>query len=292
MNIAVFGNTTQIHAASAIYASLEVLARTNGLNVVLERQFAEFLEHSVEKSCKLKKNDTLPADSDMLISFGGDGTFLRAVRWAEQSEIPVLGINTGHLGYLAAMSIPTDSNALCRMICRKEWAMEQREMLQVSVSGAATTGPAYPFALNEVALLKDHSATTISCSASLGDRHLATYPGDGLLVCTPTGSTAYNLSAGGPIVQPSLGVWVISPIASHTLTLRPLVVSTDQEIRITVASRTGLFQLALDGISTTLPDSAIIHIKRAPFKTTVVRPQGCDWLNSLSEKLLWGAQRD
>lgn len=286
--IAIFGNTAQSHACASIRQTISQLA-ARGYNVAVECRFAAYLGLDSE-GCGYTAVETIPEDCELLLSFGGDGTFLHAARWTAAAGIPVLGINTGHLGYLAAMPMPDDPADLVEVIDRRAWITEPRRLLQVSVEGAPGLAPEYPYALNEVAFLKDHSASTITCSARLGDAELASYPGDGLLVSTPTGSTGYNLSVGGPVVQPNLDVWLISPVASHALTLRPLVVSTDKEITVSVHSRTGSFQLALDGTSTALPDSAIVRVSRAPFTISVVRQLNSSWLGTLTRKLLWGAR--
>ena len=287
MHIAIFGNPGQSHS-SAVISTIETIAAMPACRITIESNFAASLPDLTSRLSNTGISGNLPSGTDLVISFGGDGTFLQAVRWTGCQEVPLLGINTGHLGYLAAMPLPTQPEVLCKMISEHNWNIEPRSMLQVEIDGFHS--PAYPNALNEVAILKDRIATTISCSAWLDNRKIATYPGDGLLICTPTGSTAYNLSAGGPIVQPTLDTWVISPVASHALTLRPLVVSSLNEIRVEAASRSGSFQLALDGTATTLPTTASVRIKRADFCTKVVRPSNTDWLDTLSEKLFWGAR--
>lgn len=286
--IAIFGNTMQHDALQEIIAAIQCL-ESNGMHIIVESQFAAYMERRTGyRPCATVAR--MPSGGcGLLLSFGGDGTFLHAVRWCAQTGTPILGINTGHLGYLAAMQMPSDPQVLADLIKSGNWHTERRHMLKVSVDGADAIEPACSYALNEVAVLKDHSATTIVCTALLGNDFMATYPGDGLLVSTPTGSTAYNLSAGGPVVQPTLDVWIVSPIASHTLTLRPLVVNTDRDMTISVQSRTGSYQLAVDGVSVPLPDTAKVRISRAPFTTAVVRTPDSSWLGTLSRKLLWGA---
>lgn len=288
MSIAVYGNTAQDSSAVAIAAAVRCLVASVSDTVLVEERFASYLECAAPGE-NFVRADVVPADCTMVVCFGGDGTFLQAVHWIGRRSLPVLGINTGHLGYLAAMPLSLDPTELADFVGRAQWRIEEREMLAVSVDGVPEFTPAFPYALNEVAFHNDTPATTMICTAALGDGHLATYPGDGLLVCTPTGSTAYNLSVGGPVVQPSLDVMVISPIASHTLTLRPLVVSGDEHIDVTTRSRSGGFRLSLDGVSTRLPAGTTVHIERAPFRTKIIRPLDSHWLKPLREKLLWDA---
>ncbi len=288
MSIAVFGNTAQDSSAAAIAVAVRSLAASVSAPLFVEERFAAYLEQA-DGGSDFMRTAVVPDDCTMVVCFGGDGTFLQAVHWIGRRGVPVLGINTGHLGYLAAMPLPQNPGQLADFITRGEWHIEEREMLAVSVDGPAEFTPAFPYALNEVAFHNDTPATTLICAAALGSNHLATYTGDGLLVCTPTGSTAYNLSAGGPIVQPSLDVMVISPIASHTLALRPLVVSCDEHVVVTTRSRSGCFRLSLDGSSTQLPAGTTVRIKRAPFRTKIIRVADSHWLKPLREKLLWDA---
>lgn len=201
-----------------------------------------------------------PADADMALSIGGDGTYLRTVGWINGASMPVLGINAGHLGFLTAISL----HEACDMLNLNEdlydtFRVEPLTMLQPRADGLAHC----PAALNEVVIAKEDSASIITARVNLNGTLLADYKADGLIISTPTGSTAYNLSVGGPIVEPSAPVWVISPIAAHSLTLRPLVINNDTEVAVKVEGRGRSFRMVIDGKSFSLPMGSEVVIGKA-----------------------------
>ena len=228
-------------------------------------------------------------DADLVLSIGGDGTFLRAARWIGDRGIPILGINSGHLGFLADVTLEK-SESIVGDIAGMNLSVESRQLLMVeldSVCGDAVLPP-FPYALNEVAVLRDETASMISVDARLDGNPLAMYQADGLIVSTPTGSTGYNLSVGGPILAPSSRCWVVSPIAAHSLTMRPLVVSSDSCLTLSVDSRVPVYRLSLDGRSVTLPLDARLTLGKAPFVTRIAHRRGHNFVNTLRSKLLWG----
>lgn len=228
-------------------------------------------------------------DADLAVSIGGDGTFLRAARWIGERGIPILGINSGHLGFLADVTLEK-SESIIGDIAAMNLSVESRQLLSVELgtpSGNAVLPP-FPYALNEVAVLRDETASMISVDARLDGNPLALYQADGLMVSTPTGSTGYNLSVGGPILAPSSQCWVVSPIAAHSLTMRPLVVSSDSRLTLHVDSRVPVYRLSIDGRSVTLPLEARITLGKAPFVTRIAHRRGHNFVDTLRSKLLWG----
>lgn len=229
--------------------------------------------------------------ADMAVSIGGDGTFLRTARWIGRRETPILGINSGHLGYLSDVSL-TDSAAVIDEIAAGSLKVESRALIQVMAFGEHFDDPAglmrYPYALNEVAVLRHDTASMISVGAVLDGFPLAVYQADGLLVSTPTGSTAYNLSVGGPIIAPSARCWAISPVAPHALTMRPMVVTDNSELMLKVDSRVPFYRLSLDGHSLTLPLGVKLKLSRAPFATRILVCRSHNFAGTLRTKLLWG----
>ncbi len=223
--------------------------------------------------------------ADMAISLGGDGTFLRTAQWIGASQVPILGVNAGHLGFLADMTPEELLQADTSYI--RSLRTEPRSLLQVSSSTPLPDG-CPPYALNDVALLKTDSASMISVHAEVNGRPLTTYQADGLVISTPTGSTGYSLSVGGPILEPSVNALVISPVAPHLLAMRPLVVGGDSRISLRVSARAGAFMLSLDGRSHSMPDSTAIEIHTAPFKIMVAQRPGHHFAATLRAKLLWG----
>ena len=238
----------------------------------------------------VKECSRFPEDADLAVSVGGDGTFLRTARWLGGKEIPILGINTGHLGFLAE-NTTGHADTVADLVLSSDYTLERRLVLQVdydpqpAAPGTPKSGEA--FALNEVAFMKG-AASMIDIDVKLDDFHLSTYRADGLLVATPTGSTAYNLSVGGPILAPTLSNIVLSPVAPHTLTQRPIVVSADSIIEATVFSRVHDFRLSIDGSPVTLPCGSMVRIKKAPHSVLTIRRPGENFASTLRSKLLWG----
>lgn len=291
MHIAVTGHTSQRDLRS-VFTLLEALSEKSESPLMVEEEFHTYLCEAGLPAFVAERTATVsrlsvPEGADLVISIGGDGTFLRAAHWVGQSLTPILGINTGRMGYLTAM-MPKDISAITDAVFSKPWNVQPRLALTAEISGADIPGPLPPFALNEVALLKSDASSMISCHAAIDGITLATYSGDGLLIATPTGSTAYNLSAGGPLIQPTAPVLAISPVASHSLTMRPLVVDDSATISVSVESRCGLFSLSIDGSTVTLPSSAEVKVTRAPFPINIFIPSTSQWVDTLRQKLLWG----
>lgn len=258
-----------------------------GFRVAVHPKLAGYLRERGVDLCGAYVASRMPEDTGLAVSIGGDGTFLRASRWVGKSEVPILGVNTGHLGFLASCALEEVTDML-GAVCRGDVIVERRMMLWVQ-SDSLPEGT-WPYALNEVAVLKEETASMIKIRTNINGHFLADYRADGLIVSTPTGSTAYNLSAGGPILEPTLDCISLSPVAPHTLTVRPLVVGGDSELELTVESRTHDFRISLDGRSYSLPAGERIWIKRAGFSTMLVRRKDTNFATILRDKLLWNAQ--
>ena len=253
----------------------------------VERSFADYMSahDMLQPGCQAVSEPS--AASRLVVSIGGDGTFLKAVRWSGRRDIPVAGINTGHLGYLAPWTLQ-DANQLIDALESDSLLIDERTMLQVSAPGLDLGD--WPYALNEVSMLKDITASMITVQASVNGAWLTDYLADGLVVATPTGSTAYSLSAGGPILQPAVRAFVLTPVAPHTLTMRSLVLGDDCEIEAKVESRSGSFMLSLDGSSLSLRSGTRLTLRRAPFCVKVARNGKTGFGATLRDKLLWGRQ--
>lgn len=227
---------------------------------------------------------TLPLDADALIGLGGDGTMLEAATVLNDSGIPMLGINLGRLGFLSPVPKPLMEQALT-LLCEGNYSIEHRGVLLAKAEGIP---PASQMALNEITVLKRDSSSMIELRCLLDGQYFNTYRSDGLIVSTPTGSTGYSLSCGGPIVHPTAPVLVITPIAPHNLTQRPFVVSDDAVIELQCSSRTGDYLVSLDSRSHRLPDSSSIRIQKANYKVGFVHLKSMNYLQTLRNKLLWG----
>lgn len=250
-------------------------------------KLGSYLQEKGVDLCGAETATVIAEDTGLIISIGGDGTFLRAARWAGKKEIPILGVNTGHLGFLSSCNIDGVTEML-GAICRGDVIVERRMVLRVQSD--AFPGSVWPYALNEVAFLKEESASMISIKTDINGHYLADYRADGLIVATPTGSTAYNLASGGPIIEPTLDCMVLSPVAPHSLTVRPLVVGGDSELVMSVESRTDGFRLSLDGRSYVIAAGEKIRIQRAGFSTMLVRKKDSNFATILRDKLLWSAK--
>jgi NAD+ kinase len=235
----------------------------------------------------LEKNDLsfgseLP---DLVLSVGGDGTFLETVLNVRHMGVPIAGVNTGRMGFLANISADEIGKSV-EMLCNKEYEIIERCLLEISKPAGLFEGAS--LALNEVTIQKaDLSMITIS--VFVGDTHLNTYWADGLIVSTATGSTAYNLSVGGPILSPDDESIIISPIAPHNLTIRPIVLSGEGGIRMVMEGRSCEYLATCDFRSTRLPFREEIHIVRSPVKVKTVMLNGRDFYSTLRSKLMWGA---
>lgn len=285
MRIAIYGNQYQQEHLADVARLLERLGKLN-VWVEMERSFYNYLSRVLPTPPPVQ--DTVTGNefsAALTLSIGGDGTFLRTAQWVGDKEIPILGINTGHLGYLAAVPI-SEAMGMIDDVINERCQIEERALLRLEVPGHKVDE--WPYALNEVAVLKEDTASMITVTASINGNELATYLADGLIVSTPTGSTGYNLSVGGPIVEPTAPNWVISPIAAHTLTMRPLVVSSDSVIDLLTTSRAPSFRVSLDGRSITLPAGTRLRLSRAPFTIKAVQRRGHSFASTLRHKLLWG----
>lgn len=253
--------------------------------VYIHERFAEYLEENGVNTCQAIPARHLPPDVGLVMSLGGDGTFLRAARWIGQREVPILGINTGHLGFLASCALP-EVEPMLSALCRGDIQIEKRMLLQIESSLIPTE--TWPFALNEITLMRNGSSM-LNIHASVNDCFLAQYRGDGLIISTPTGSTAYSLSAGGPVIEPTIDCMCLTPVAPHTLTLRPLVAGADSEISLSPESRSNNFILTIDDQSILLPAQGCFKIRKAPFSVLLIRKKDEGFPSILREKLLWSA---
>ena len=232
--------------------------------------------------------DELTPDVDMVISLGGDGTFLRAAEMVGDTGIPIVGINTGHLGFLADVNTQ-EMKSFLDGLHKGQYEVRSRSVLRTEIYlPNATTCSRVCHALNEVAVTKHDSASMISIQAFVNGEMLTTYRSDGLLVCTPTGSTAYSLSAGGPIIHPQSEVMLLTAVAPHSLNMRPIIISDDKTIELIVDSRSGHFLVAVDGQSANFDANTRLVLRKAPYRINVVKQPGNTWFRTLQKKMNWG----
>ncbi len=255
------------------------------------REYAGFPELNGEWSESGRSASEMINAIDFALSVGGDGTFLTSAAAIGQKNIPILGINCGHLGFLAEVQ-SQDVDMILHKLMEGQYTIEQRSLLSVTVLDARGNKREglimAPNALNEIAILKEGLSSMITIELKVNGEHLHTYHSDGLVLATPTGSTAYNLSIGGPLMVPQSRGIIITPIAPHSLTVKPLVVPDDWQFDIRVESRYDAFMVSVDGRSQSLSTDVTLHIERAPYTIKVVQIGDNSFLKSLKAKLNWG----
>ena len=286
MKFALFGNTYQAKKSAHIIRLLSILKQYNAV-VYINREFYHFLvdeqKMDIQAAGVFEGNDF---EADMVLSMGGDGTFLRAASYVGNKNIPILGINTGRLGFLADVS-PEEMEDTFKDIYNHNYKVEDRSVLQVISNGQPLKG--YPCGLNEIAVLKRDSSSMITIHTSINGAYLTTYQADGLVIATPTGSTAYSLSIGGPVIVPHSNTIAITPVAPHSLNVRPIVINDDWEITLDVESRSHNFLVAIDGRSETCQEGTRLNIRKADYNIKVVKRPNHVFFHTLRDKMMWGA---
>ena len=286
IKFALFGNTYQERKSAHVTHLLSILRR-RGMQVSISREFYDFLRANTRADLTgLEVFDGRNFNAGMALSLGGDGTFLMTAAQVGNKNIPILGINTGHLGFLADVS-PDQMEEALDEICRGHYLAEPRRVLRLSSYGQPLKG--YPYALNEIAVLKRDSSSMITIHASVGGEHLNTYQADGLIVATPTGSTGYSLSVGGPILVPQSGTVTLTAVAPHSLNVRPIVIRDDWDITLEVESRSHNYLVSIDGRSETLREGTRLTISRGEYHIRIVKRLNHTFFNTLREKMMWGA---
>lgn len=286
LRFALFGNASKILESVRIWDMLEYLVRHDA-EIYLDQSLYLGLRQKLEGAVAIAGVfEGGNFDVDYVISLGGDGTFLKAAGRVGAKQIPIIGVNMGRLGFLANVN-PGDIRATLDEVFAGQAEIEERAVIQLEADGGPLEG--CPYALNDIAILKRDNAAMISIRASVNGEYLVTYLADGLVISTPTGSTAYSLSVGGPIIVPQSGILSMTPVAPHSLNIRPIVISDDSEIRLEVESRSHNFLAAVDGRSEKLREGVTLAIRKAPHKVRIVKRSGQRFFSTLREKLMWGA---
>jgi NAD+ kinase len=246
------------------------------LNKVLKYKNSNFFSFTKKKG--------LPKDTKLLFTFGGDGTILSAVTFIKNSGIPIVGVNTGRLGFLATLQKTEILRELPRIL-DGQCSISERSLLEVWSSSHKFS----PYAINEAAVMRKETTSMITVDTFVNNVFLNTFWADGLIISTPTGSTGYSLSCGGPIIYPKADIFVITPISPHNLNVRPLILKDDVEIRLKVNSRSEKYSLSLDSRYNTMNIENEIIIKKADFKIKIVKYKNYSYFENLREKLHWGS---
>ncbi|MGI5974340.1 MAG: NAD kinase [Paludibacter sp.] len=288
MTIAIFGNTFSPTVLDILDTIFSYFNHTDVQLIVDHQLLAYYQKKSVPPSNLKHTIDNDDFQADFSLSVGGDGTFLNTAARIGSKNIPIMGINTGRLGFLTDVSVDEIEKAL-DAIKHRQISYEERTLLKVEVSDGSKID--YPYVLNDVAVLKQESASMINIITYLNDEAVHAYHSDGLIVSTPTGSTAYSMSAGGPLLVPQTQNIILTPVASHSLTVRPLVIPDDWKIDLEVRSRSGNYQLTLDGRTMVLEQDKKIRISKAEYKIRVVKQLNHTFFDSLRSKLMWGLDK-
>jgi NAD+ kinase len=290
MQVAVYGRNFPSYARENIATMFSKFQKLN-TDVWIFEPLYEYLQKKTGLRPRIAglfndKND-LPSDVDFLFSLGGDGTFLETVNLVRESGIPVLGVNIGRLGFLSYISQENMEESL-ESVFNGNFDIEERMLLKVETSNGDLEGDG--IALNEVRLYKN-SGSLITIHVRVNDEFLSAYWADGLLLSTPTGSTAYNLSVGGPIVVPESRSMILSPIAPHNLTVRPLVLPDSAVLKLSVDSRDPQYQMAMDSHSVDLKVGTTVTIRKAKETLKMIRIENISFYSTLRNKLMWGADK-
>lgn len=291
MKVAIFGQYYQ-NDTRPIIKDIFVFFNRNNVEIVIEEKFLKIL---YEEEIVGKKYNTfssykdLDSSFDILISIGGDGTILRSLTFVRDSGIPILGVNAGRLGFLAKVQ-KENIESFLKVVIEKKYSISERTLLTVECS-PGTPEIDINFAMNEVSVNRKDTTSMITIETYLNGEYLNSYWADGLIISTPTGSTGYSLSCGGPILTPDVKGLVITPIAPHNLNARPLVIPDDTEIKLRVSGREEQYLVSLDSRIVSINNNSELTIKKTPFKINMVEFPEETFLKTLRNKLLWGEDK-
>ena len=286
LRFALFGKEFQAGKTVSIHRLIDSL-KARGAEIYIERTFFQYITSALGMEVEVSGVfDNYNFDVDFVISIGGDGTFLRAASMVGSKATPIIGVNTGRLGFLADIH-PDEIDHAIAEIADGHYAVEPHAVIMVEADGEIIEGS--PFALNDIAVLKRDNAAMISVRTCINGEYLVTYQADGLIVSTPTGSTAYGLSNGGPTSAPDADTPCLPPVAPHSLNVRPIVINDDSEITLEVESRSHNFLVAIDGRSEKLLESTRLPLRLAPYPSNIVNRDSRSSFSTLREKMMWGA---
>jgi NAD+ kinase len=289
MHIALYSAFFSEETLQYVKATVTFL-ESHGHRIILVQRLKKHLGEQGNNYSYFDEELKLDPKVDFLFSIGGDGTILRAVTLIQDSKIPILGINTGRLGFLTSLHRDALNEGLDLFFSGK-FTYISRSLLQVKTRETTPLLEECGFALNEVSVNRKNTTSMLSIHTELDGQPLTTYWSDGLIISTPTGSTGYSLSSGGPIVSPNAQCWVLNPIAPHNINMRPLSVPDSTEIKISVQGRSKNHLLSLDSRILTLENGNDNYLKKAPFTVRTVQLEGSDFFSTLREKLFWGQDK-
>lgn len=292
MKVAIYGKY-YLNSTEPIINDIFVFLSNNNVEMIIESSFLEILHEKkiIQNQYKTFTTHTeLDSSFDMLISIGGDGTILRAAALVGDSGVPILGINAGRLGFLATVQKENIAEFM-QFIIDKKYTISKRTLLSLSTTPINESIEEINFAMNEISVSRKDTTSMITIETYLNNEFLNSYWADGLIIATPTGSTGYSMSCGGPILTPDVKSFVITPIAPHNLNARPLVIPDETEIRLKVSGREENYLVSLDSRTTSVKNETILVIKKNPFQINMVEIPQETFLKTLRTKLFWGEDR-
>lgn len=292
MKVAIYGKY-YLNSTEPIINDIFVFFSNKGVEMIIESEFLNKLHEKkiIQNEYKTFTSHTeLDSSFDMLISIGGDGTILRAAALVRNSGVPILGINAGRLGFLATVQKENIAEFM-QFIIDKKYTISKRTLLSLSCTPTNEAIEEINFAMNEISVSRKDTTSMITIETYLNNEFLNSYWADGLIIATPTGSTGYSMSCGGPILTPDVSSFVITPIAPHNLNARPLVVPDETEIRLKVSGREENYLVSLDSRITAMKNETILVIKKTPFQINMVEIPKETFLKTLRTKLFWGEDR-
>lgn len=292
MKVAIYGQYYQ-NSTEPIIKDIFDFFNNNGVEMVIEALFLDLLleKELVHKTYKTFSSHTELNDSfDMMISIGGDGTILRATTLVRDSGIPILGINAGRLGFLAMVQKENISTFL-QFVIDKKYTITKRTLITLNCSPENPDIQDMNFAMNEISVNRKDTTSMITIETHLNGEFLNSYWADGLIIATPTGSTGYSMSCGGPILTPDVKSLVITPIAPHNLNARPLVIPDETEIKLKVTGRGGKYLVSMDSRIASIENDSVLTIKKTNFQINMVEIPGETFLKTLRNKLMWGEDK-
>lgn len=291
MKVAIYGQAFQEEDKRCVEELLEELEKLDA-QIFVEENFNSLISGITSNHIKGTFNQSKGLDStfDMFVSFGGDGTMLRAVTFIKDYGIPIVGVNTGRLGFLSTFKKENVRKLVTEFVAG-HFTIEERTLVEVDLNSDVDAFNGLNFALNEVTVSRKDTTSMITVETYLNDEYLTSYWSDGLIVSTPTGSTGYSLSCGGPVIAPSAKSLVLTPIAPHNLNARPLVISDDTEIRLKVSGREKTHLVSLDSRIADIPNGKEIRVKKSDVTIKMIEYTSESFLKTLRNKLLWGEDK-
>jgi len=292
MKIGIYGQFYHENSGIYIQQLLETLDKNN-IEVIIEKNFLKLINihDDIDKTYShFSTFEELDDSYDLFFSIGGDGTILKTITYVRNLGIPIAGINTGRLGFLATIQKEEIQDSI-DLILNKKFYISARSILTIETVPKTKEFGVLNFAMNEIALSRRNTTSMITVHTSLNDEFLNSYWADGLIISTPTGSTGYSLSCGGPVIMPDSKSTVLTPIAPHNLNARPLIIPDNQEIKLQISGREDSYLVSLDSRTHTLPNDTTVIVKKAPFKINMVVLEGSSFIKTLRKKMLWGEDK-